>query len=329
MSALLHEELSQEENELLKKFFKTSPLDDYIRYPHGPVVMPRSYLDIEERIRNFDVKEDDIWIVTYPKSGTTWTQEMVWQIVNNMDKERGQLPLFTRTPFLEFGCITRNTEPFSAPPGMPQQVADMMEAVLSDPIVYASKLTGRRVIKCHMPMEMLPKDLVDKCKVIYVARNIKDMSVSWFHHLVGMTPHDFQGSFEEHLDLMEKDLHMWGSYFHHVLGGWALKDHPNMRFVWFEDMKKDIRKEVLDTCKFVDHELTPEKLEELLEHISVGSMKNNPAVNPTKSLSVRLDFIRKGVVGDHKNVFSEERQNKWNDWIEKKLENSGLVMPGI
>merc|ERR1719206_1019046 len=56
MSALKHEELSQEENELLKKFFKTPPLDDYIRYPHGPVIMPRSYLDIEERIRNFDVK---------------------------------------------------------------------------------------------------------------------------------------------------------------------------------------------------------------------------------------------------------------------------------
>ena len=68
----------------------------------------------------------------------------------------------------------------------------MMEAMLSDPIVYTSKMTGRRVIKCHMPMEMLPKDLVEKCKVIYVARNIKDMAVSWFHHLVGITFHGFQ-----------------------------------------------------------------------------------------------------------------------------------------
>ena len=68
----------------------------------------------------------------------------------------------------------------------------MMEAVQSDPIAYTSKLTGRRVIKCHMPMEMQPKDLVEKCKVIYVARNIKDMAVSWFHHLVGITFHGFQ-----------------------------------------------------------------------------------------------------------------------------------------
>jgi len=328
MSELPHEELSQEETELLKKFLKTPPLDDYIRYPHGPVVMPRTYLDIAERIRNFEVKEDDIWIVTYPKSGTTWTQEMVWQIVNNVDKEKGRLPLFTRTPFLEFHCITKDM-PFGCPPEMPKQVADMMQAVLSDPIVYTSNLTGRRVIKCHMPMEMQPKDLVEKCKVIYVARNIKDVAVSWFHHLVNMTPHDFQGSFEDHLDLIEKDLHMYGSYFHHVLGGWALKDHPNMRFMWYEDMKKDIRKEVLDTCKFIDHQLTPEKLDALLEHISVGSMKNNPAVNMPRSPIMRYDFIRKGVVGDHKNVFSEERQRKWNNWIKEKLENTGLVMPGI
>ena len=129
--------------------------------------------------------------------------------------------------------------------------------------------------------------------------------------------------------MMEKDLHMYGSYFHHTLGGWALKDHPNMRFMWFEDMKKDIRKEVLDTCSFINHPLTPEKLEELLDHISFDSIKKNMAVNLPRSETMRGDFIRKGVVGDHKNFFSEEREIKWNQWIKEKLENTTLVMPGI
>jgi len=328
MSEFKHEELSEEENKLLKKFLPTPPLDDYIRYPHGPVVMPRSFLEFADRIRNFEVKEDDIWIVTYPKSGTTWTQEMVWQIVNNVDPGKGQLPLFTRSPFVEMGCITKDM-PFGCPPGMPKHIGDMMADFMADPLIYTSKLTGRRVIKCHLPMEMQPKDLVEKCKVVYVARNIKDMAVSWFHHMVNITPHDFKGNFEDHLDLMEKDLHMYGSYFHHVLGGWALKDHPNMRFMWYEDMKKDIKKEVLDTCNFIDHPLAPEKLEELLDHISLGSMKKNPAVNMPRSPIMRGDFIRKGVVGDHKNFFSEERDTKWNAWIEEKLENTTLVMPGI
>jgi len=328
MTEFKHEELSDEENALLRTFLPTAPMDDYIRYPHGPVVMPRSFLELADRIRNFEVKEDDIWIVTYPKSGTTWTQEMVWQIVNNVDKEKGQLPILTRTPFLEMGCITKGI-PFGSPPGLPKHVGDMMADFWADPIIYTSKLTGRRVIKCHLPMEMQPENLVEKCKVIYVARNIKDMAVSWFHHMVNLSPHDFKGTFEDHLDLMEKDLHFYGSYFHHILGGWALKDHPNMRFVWFEDMKKDIKKEVVDTCKFIDHPLAPAKLEQLLDHISLGSMKKNFAVNVPRSEGVRGDFIRKGVVGDHKNFFTEERTIKWNAWIKEKLEHTTLVMPGI
>ena len=31
------------------------------------------------------MRESDIWVITYPKCGTTWTQEMVWQIANDVD----------------------------------------------------------------------------------------------------------------------------------------------------------------------------------------------------------------------------------------------------
>ena len=34
--------------------------------------------------------------------GTTWTQELVWMVVNNCDKETGKnIPLMKRSPFLE------------------------------------------------------------------------------------------------------------------------------------------------------------------------------------------------------------------------------------
>ena len=45
-----------------------------------------------EKIWNFKPRKDDIWIVTYPKCGTTLTQEIVWQIANGVDL--GGLHLF-------------------------------------------------------------------------------------------------------------------------------------------------------------------------------------------------------------------------------------------
>ena len=47
------------------------------------------------------VRENDIWVVTFPKCGTTWTQEMVWQIANNVDIDGGKKMLEERFPYLE------------------------------------------------------------------------------------------------------------------------------------------------------------------------------------------------------------------------------------
>jgi len=104
-------ELSEDEDKKIRQHFPSWPLNDAIKYEPGPVIMPRTYLTIADEVYNLEVHPSDIFIVTYPKVGTTWTQEMVWMLVNNVDKEAGARPLFTRTPFLEFGCISAGRDP--------------------------------------------------------------------------------------------------------------------------------------------------------------------------------------------------------------------------
>ena len=47
-----------------------------------------------EELYNHPLDPRDVWVVTSPKSGTTWTQEMVWLLDNNLDYEGAKRPLF-------------------------------------------------------------------------------------------------------------------------------------------------------------------------------------------------------------------------------------------
>jgi len=332
-------ELSPEEDSEVRQYFPSWPLNDCVKYEPGPVIMPRTFLPIADEVYNFELREDDIWIVTYPKVGTTWTQEIVWMLVNDVDKEAGAKPLYMRTPFLEFGCITAGRERKMTDDGWMNENLDPevegneknMEklkkfANQSSLIQYANQMKGRRVIKTHMPMEFLPKQILETCKVVYVCRNVKDACVSYFNHNVNISPHDFQGDFEDFARMFKKDLPMYGSYWHHLLGGWKLRGHKNLKFIWYEDMKKDTKKVIEELCEFVEHPLSSEKVDALVDHVHVDNMRKNPWVNPPQGKRLRMSFIRKGKVGDSKTYFTAEREKEWNEWIKSKTEGTGINM---
>ena len=61
-----------------------------------------------------------------------------------------------------------------------------------------------RIIKTHYPFELLPPNLLDTCKVIFVSRNIKDACVSYFHHIRHIKFFDFHSDFPTFAPLFQK-----------------------------------------------------------------------------------------------------------------------------
>lgn len=59
-------------------------------------------------------------------------------------------------------------------------------------------MPSRRFIKTHLPMKLMPRNIKEVgAKVIYVARNPKDMCVSWFHfHKTNGFQERFIGEFD-------------------------------------------------------------------------------------------------------------------------------------
>ena len=71
--------------------------------------MPKRFTseNMHEKIWNLKHREDDVWIVTYPKSGTTMVSEMLWQMSTGcqVKSRESKRKLGLRVPFVEFSCL--------------------------------------------------------------------------------------------------------------------------------------------------------------------------------------------------------------------------------
>lgn len=69
-----------------------------------------------------------------------------------------------------------------------------------------TEMTSPRFIKSHFPFSLLPGILESGCKIIYVARNPKDVAVSWYHLNKAIKTQHYLGNFEEFWNYFQKDL---------------------------------------------------------------------------------------------------------------------------
>lgn len=95
------------ENPILKKISEQQSNERYTLVTptsgkQTPCVLTPRYIEMADKMKNYKVLSDDTWVLSFPKTGTTWTQEMVWLICNNLDYEgAAKTILDVRFPFLE------------------------------------------------------------------------------------------------------------------------------------------------------------------------------------------------------------------------------------
>ncbi|XP_078508499.1 sulfotransferase 1 family member D1-like isoform X1 [Lissotriton helveticus] len=253
-------------------------------------------------------RPDDLIIATYPKAGTTWISEIVDMIYNNGDTEKCKRDsIHVRVAFIEVTF-----------PGLPTGVQQLN--VMKPP----------RLGKTHLPAQLLPKSFWDKkSKIIYVARNAKDSAVSYFHFYKMAKAHPEPGTWPEYLETFMAGDVAFGSWYDHVKGWWEkARDHPIL-YLFYEDMKEDPRREVLKVLRFLEREVSDEVLEKILHHTSFQEMKNNPMANyravPNELMDQNVSpFMRKGISGDWKNMFTVAQNETFDDDYELKMAGSTL-----
>jgi glyoxylate utilization-related uncharacterized protein len=65
----------------------------------GLLVPPYVSEEWMEELSTFELNPDDVWVVSYPKSGTTWTQHIV-KLIQSGGKDDGR-KISDATPFVD------------------------------------------------------------------------------------------------------------------------------------------------------------------------------------------------------------------------------------
>lgn len=248
----------------------------------------------------FTPRPDDVFIVTYPRSGTTLMQMMLYQL--------------TGSGGMEFFHIS--------------QFVPWFETSLLDGRDLAS-LPSPRCFKSHLNHKRMPRY---PGRFIYVVRDGMDVAVSYYH--LRRTHHGYKGSFEEFLDEFLAGDVAYGSWFDHV-AGWARRASDD-RVLWlrYEELCSDLGTHIRRVADFCDWELAEDRISEIAHRCSFEYMKAHEDKFDLQHEELwergveSYSFIRSGQVGESGSVFTAEQKAAFERQARKKLAKLDLASSG-
>lgn len=245
-------------------------------------------------------RDDDVIIATYAKSGTTWTQQIVGQMLFGPDPE---LQVADMSPWLDLRVPPKDVKL---------------------PVVEAQ--THRRFIKTHLPVDALR--FSEKVKYLYIGRDGRDVMWSFYNHHANANalwyealndtpgrvgppieppPSDIRQYFR---DWLERDGHPFWPFWENVRSWWEIRELPNVRLIHFAELKRDMPGMMRVIAEFLEIEVRPADWPDIELYCSFDWMKAN-ATKTTPLGGAFWDagaetFINKGTNGRWQNELPRE-----------------------
>lgn len=238
------------------------------------------------------IRPDDIFIATYPKSGTTWMQMILYQLTTNGNMRFKHI--LQKSPFWDEMTRWGNT-----------------------PLQYSR----RRFFKTHLQYKYAAQY---PCKYIYIVRDYRDVAVSFYHHYTNLM--GFRGDFDEFFNrVFLKGGYADCNWFEHVHGWHRNPKKLDILYLKYEDMKKDLPGVIRRVIKFCGFDVDEARFRRVVERSSFAFMKQHEEkFDPSGEIILQRginpgQFLRKGEVGGWQNYFKEAQLEEcgklYRQWI--------------
>lgn len=262
-----------------------------------PYITPARYA-LSRRVAT---RSSDICYTSFPKSGSTWLANILYLIIN-----RGETP---RDCTLR-SCLNWVESSWTYPRSEQELAAQ----------------PSPRIFKSHMPWEMAlgGNPLANPCKYLYIARNPKDVAVSYFHFESGTQwSGNYSGDWEHWLQMFMEGRVQRDDWFDHVLSWWAHRDADNLLFLKYEDLLGDFDSELQRILDFLGYSLDGDERAAVVRKSSFNHMRRDRFSNHQQIKDLET-FFRKGKVGSWREMFTDEQSRAFDELIDKRLAGTGL-----
>ncbi|QCD85700.1 desulfoglucosinolate sulfotransferase A/B/C [Vigna unguiculata] len=271
--------------------------------------------------KEFQAKDSDIVVASFPKSGTIWLKALTFAIVN-----RQRFSSLEDHPLLSSN---------------PHELVPFFEFIfgaddIHGQILHLSNMAEPRIFGTHTPFPSLPESIKESnCKIVYICRNPFDNFVSAWNYFNKIKPTIVSElTLEEAFELYCNGVMEYGPWWSHMLGYWeeSIAKPDKVLFLKYDDLKEDINFHVKSVAKFLGCPFTEEEenngvVESIIKLCSFEKMKDL-AVNKSGMYGrggiEKKNFFRKGENGDWVNYFSPSMTEKLSKIVEEKLSGSGL-----
>uniref|UniRef100_T1KCI0 Sulfotransferase domain-containing protein n=1 Tax=Tetranychus urticae TaxID=32264 RepID=T1KCI0_TETUR len=291
----------EKKSEILKEAIRlNNKIGRMTLYKFRDFILPEEVLPVIKQLPEIKFNSDDVILSTFPKTGVTWLQEIIWLIMNDYNFDKALLTnLEDRFPFLEWIL-----------PG----------------ISAINKKQSPRLVKTHLPLSILfNQETKIEPKVISITRNIKDVTVSYYFFARMNKLVDYQESIEMFVERFVAGNIAYGPLHRHYIDTlkYSTVDGNKVLIVAYEDLHNDFEGSVKRLCTFLGKPFpSDETMVQLKKHCDFRFMKVNPMVNYSHWDGIGLrnlnesQFFRAGKVGDWSNHLSKPCSELLDDYYE-------------
>lgn len=266
------------------------------------VVMPPYVTPARYRLsRTIRTRPGDVCYVSFPKSGSTWLSYIILLALGKGVSPEGRTLR---------NCLHWVESSWTYPRSREE---------LDD-------LPSPRIFKSHMPYSMAlgGEPVKTPCRYVYIARNPKDVAVSYYYFERGKSwSGNYNGPWEHWLGMFLEGRVQRGDWFSHVLGWWQHRDAPNILFLRYEDLVRNFRDGLRKIARFLEVSLTKQE-EVMIEHKTAFQAMQGDRFSNMHEIPGFSGFFRRGRIGSWKEQFTAEQNETFDRICSERLAGSGL-----